>query len=910
MDQRTIQRPSPTQPLHRQALIALLESALQVKEYSYARQTALGWLAFFPGDLPVTLLYAQALMGQGLSEQAFTAVEKILLVDPEYIDAQTWLASMMRALNRNCEQIEACLYILTGNATGSEEFSSWVHTLHQRYEWLQRQDRPLALWELPTTAQLDDDGEITHSPSCLQEQGLASLARIIQARVLLAHHDDSEYLIQYAESYLERWPSCVTMKLIVADAIMAKNPEKAVALLHESVALDTTGQTTNRLWGSDHPYKRLWPAALEVSPGHATSPQAIPIPAGLAAYMSWNQLPQPLHTLTTQDSPKFTPSIEPEVPKICAPLPQTPLSLPVKPVVQHNLRIKYPEIPTLKQAAAKIKQPGLGRVDGRYPVYVIFSTLKGLNAQYGESGARQIRQELDRLCETISRYRQWGALVFLADAPDFGPYRTKLNLVAADPADPWALKLALVDLDAGLALSGEMIGAVLVVGGPEVVPFHRLPNPVDDSDSEVVSDNPYSTRDENYFVPEWSVGRLPGDCGNDPETLLRMVRQVTAYHLGFVKEKFWLIRWIERLRTSLDHLAGSAAQKRTSFGYSAAAWRRAALSVFRPIGEPRRLMVCPPVQVSETCALHNPNKTCLSLPAGKLAYFNLHGLVDTDEWYGQRDPFETQDGPDFPLALRAADIGAAGQNDTKTPQVVFSEACYGAHIIDKSVNQAISLKLLSAGSRAVVGSTCISYGSISSPLIAADLLGHSFWHYLKEGQPAGEALRRAKIHLAREMHQRQGYLDGEDQKTLLSFVLYGDPLVQISDLQRGPKNTMRPSQRANPVRIICDREETSEHLASVPSQVMAQVKQIVKVYLPGMKDAQVHLSQERANCQGHGHACPAATLHMKSAGSTSLQGRQVVTLSKTIQEDSLNHAQYARLTLDASGKLIKLVVSR
>jgi hypothetical protein len=36
----------------------------------------------------------------------------------------------------------------------------------------------------------------------------------------------------------------------------------------------------------------------------------------------------------------------------------------------------------------------------------------------------------------------------------------------------------------------------------------------------------------------------------------------------------------------------------------------------------------------------------------------------------------------------------------------------------------------------------------------------------------------------------------------------------------------------------------------------------------------------------------------------------VVTLSKTIVEASLTHAQYARLTLDAGGKLVKLAVSR
>ena len=80
-------------------------------------------------------------------------------------------------------------------------------------------------------------------------------------------------------------------------------------------------------------------------------------------------------------------------------------------------------------------------------------------------------------------------------------------------------KLAIADLDKALSKRGEMIGSLLIVGGPEVVPFHLLPNPTDDADTQVASDNPYASTDDNYFIPEWPVGRLPGgtnrDCRND-----------------------------------------------------------------------------------------------------------------------------------------------------------------------------------------------------------------------------------------------------------------------------------------------------------------------------------------------------------------------------------------------------------
>ena len=95
------------------------------------------------------------------------------------------------------------------------------------------------------------------------------------------------------------------------------------------------------------------------------------------------------------------------------------------------------------------------------------------------------------------------------------------------------IKLSLADLDKTLARKGERIGALLIIGGPDVVPFHRLPNPTDDGDTEILSDNPYATFDSNYFVPEWPVGRLPGESGSDAGLLLEQIRNLgnTIQHL-------------------------------------------------------------------------------------------------------------------------------------------------------------------------------------------------------------------------------------------------------------------------------------------------------------------------------------------------------------------------------------------
>ncbi len=161
----------------------------------------------------------------------------------------------------------------------------------------------------------------------------------------------------------------------------------------------------------------------------------------------------------------------------------------------------------------------------------------------------------------------------------------------------------------------------------------------------------------------------------------------------------------------------------------------------------------------------------------KLGYFNLHGVSDTAEWYGQPSAEDAQSTPEYPVAVTPTDIVS---NET-TPSIIFSEACYGAYIDHKNETEAISLKFIAEGTKAFVGSTCVSYGSVTTPLIAADNIAQYFWKNIKDGQNVGEALRNAKIHLAQEMSRKQGYLDGEDQKTLISFVLFGDPLVTLSD---------------------------------------------------------------------------------------------------------------------------------
>ena len=78
---------SPTSLTARSEFIALLDSALLVGSYRFARQITLTWLAYYPGDLPVRYRYGRLLIEAGQSQQAVQIISELCLADPEYIEA-------------------------------------------------------------------------------------------------------------------------------------------------------------------------------------------------------------------------------------------------------------------------------------------------------------------------------------------------------------------------------------------------------------------------------------------------------------------------------------------------------------------------------------------------------------------------------------------------------------------------------------------------------------------------------------------------------------------------------------------------------------------------------------------------------------------------------------------------------
>lgn len=340
---------------------------------------------------------------------------------------------------------------------------------------------------------------------------------------------------------------------------------------------------------------------------------------------------------------------------------------------------------------------------------LILSGKKALQKQIGD--IRPIEKSVD---EYIESKKEFQALFCYYDMP--GKHRLKPAGMQAEAIRNYVLQIE--------REIGE-IDFLLLLGGDEVVPFFRLPNPCDDVDEWVLSDSPYASRDDNYTIPQRACARIP-DCGSVSFVTKQLVKEKVSYT--------------------------------KSFGLSAHIWLRASREVYRPIGDPEDLKTSPPVISDEFKQEWLQQKDYL--------YFNVHGNRNSSSWYGQK-------GNDYPVAIRPDNI-------QKATGVVVSEACYGAYIIDKTTENAISLTFLAEEEIVgFCGSTTIAYGPAQPPSGEADLLAKYFFEYALQGLTLGESLRNAKLDFARKALRRNGFLDDDDQKTLLQFVLYGDPTARV-----------------------------------------------------------------------------------------------------------------------------------
>lgn len=908
--------------VRRGKFLTLLQTALNNREFQFARQATLIWLASYPGDLLISFIYASVLAELGDTEMAIKNLGKLLAYDPEFVEAASLLD---RLTGERDPETHANQIYLQRSASKTKSPTSWLDGLiAARNAW--------------------ESGDLTGAEKAILE----SLAHNPRSPLPAAFHmqiihktGNTVLLETIAGIYASRWMDCVQIKVLSAIAdIQQGNDSAGVEKMHWCAAHDVSGQVINRLLGPNHSYKPLWPEDLKVY-------LDLPVPASVAADLGWNVLSNADFVAPDTSSKETLPQTAEEIingdPTLALNLPdylvdelveagdadftEVPTSsfflrdIATPPLPSgHTNEVPAAQTPTpgksmpvshkpdpavtalndiqteFEKVARKINKSELLKSDGRFPSYVILTSRGNLEKKYGANTADVVIESMRKLCLNIVDLPGWNSLVYVPD-DEASAHEQGLDPIQA--SDAWKIKLSLTDLDAKLATRGEMIGALLIIGGHDIVPFHILPNPTDDSDVNVPSDNPYATLDENYFIQQWPVGRIPDEAGTDAGYLLEQIRFLTREYELKVKHKKSVSTNI--LANLLRNLAqrfqtfNVRFQKPDNIGCTAEVWKPASSEVFAVIDRAERLLSSPPTT----------NKSLLNgqIPDPKFAYFNLHGLKDSPEWYGQRDLVEPANDPEYPVAVEPANFNAK----TSSPEIVMTEACYGANILDKKVNDAISLNFLASGTRAFVGSTCIAYGSVSKSLVAADLLAFHFWTHVKAEVAVGYALMRAKLALAKKMTEDQGYLDGEDQKTILSFVLYGDPLAASVNIKEVTKPAIRPTTTPELKTISDSREELIVAASEMPTEILDKIRKVISSYLPGLDDATVSLNPQLTNFT----LDPAAVqAHRQDFDYVSQSQRYVVTLKKSYEYRQHSHNHFARVTFNQKGEMLKLSTSR
>ena len=184
-------------------------------------------------------------------------------------------------------------------------------------------------------------------------------------------------------------------------------------------------------------------------------------------------------------------------------------------------------------------------------------------------------------------------------------------------------------------------------------------------------------------------------------------------------------------------------------------------------------------------------------------------------------------------------------NITNNVDLIVSEACYGGYILDKTIDDFHGAEIdLNWQPGIGVASTCIAYGSVYTPLIGADLFSFIMWKYTKDGYPFGEAFMKAKIGLVNVMTERQGYLDGEDQKTLLSFVLYGDPLGCLEETIYPEKSLPRDGHLME-IKTVSDQDGSLAKAPRISKDTAASLNTLLSSYMPGLDNASMKVREHQ-----------------------------------------------------------------
>jgi hypothetical protein len=286
-------------------------------------------------------------------------------------------------------------------------------------------------------------------------------------------------------------------------------------------------------------------------------------------------------------------------------------------------------------------------------------------------------------------------------------------------------------------------------------------------------------------------------------------------------------------------------------------------------------------------------------------FFDVSGDADGEHWFGQPRRDAENGRWVTPIAFTSDNLAEA---HLRSP-VVFATAGYAARFASGAPAGSLALRFLSEGAAALVASSASTYGASTPPLAGADLLANSFWRYLQDGYTVGDALRLARQAFARTELERQGYLDGDDQKTLLEFNVYGDPLFRLFQ-ERGEGTDSKEEVEVEAGDCQCKESPAGSDTAGVDRKLIREAIELLTVQHPELSNGSIRI-QRRATCLG---AC-SHPVHPRSVADAP-NGKPTVTFV-TARTDVVKAGASAkslvrlgRVTIDDEGQVVKMLTSR
>ena len=318
-------------------------------------------------------------------------------------------------------------------------------------------------------------------------------------------------------------------------------------------------------------------------------------------------------------------------------------------------------------------------------------------------------------------------------------------------------------------------GYLFIIGGDDIVPMpeirHYLADDSDTTDRTIDTDVPYAypfggqtvqraiTTGEIYDCePQYAVGRLPLPADARLPYLTGYLEHAAA--LPYVKVRHAYSQcdphWQKVTRANISELWDNGMIR--SKGNDASDNKTCYSGIY----------LTPEVDADSV--------TRYLAPETQLAFFNLHGSAapGTPGFMGQ----SVDDPSDWRTAILPAHL-----KGLERPNIIVTEACYGARFKGYDTMRSMVQAALSGQTLIYLGSSRIAYGSVDSAFDTgedikgslADVLTSEFTEALIAGYTAGDALTKARYALL-----DQGETGPYEATTLAEFNLYGDPTMQMA----------------------------------------------------------------------------------------------------------------------------------